>query len=316
MGGGNELGVHATGEGTPIKNVVSEDMQSVGARTPIGRIMPDRRIIPTPGLTFEMKNLEVEDNECLCSNLCECVELQQTDRYVQVSKVGARTPIGRSINRGIIHTPGLSTRMKYLEVEDEECLCSRECVCTNLEHILDECICTSECLEVGHGKKETEDIMDRQEQDKQLGILYCPDPSNLCLPGYIFKGYKPSTSKQYQNINVSTIVPTICTESDNVVVEGEIENEVSLGLGVDSIIAVWEEMARDDMLEPPLCTNGGWRGERRQSQEFTNLIELFEKGGGGRNEKQPELKETKCQKLSFIVSKISEFEEKKGGGGC
>ena len=43
-----------------------------------------------------------------------------------------------------------------------------------------------------------------------------------------------------------------------------------------------------------------------------NLIGLFEKGGGGRNEKQPELKETKCQKLSSIVSKISEFEEKKG----
>ena len=314
--GENELGIHATGEGTPMKNVVSEDMQSVGARTPIGRIMPDKRIIPTPGLTFKMNNLEVEDDECLCSKLCECVELQPTDSYVPVSNIGARTPIGRNINRRIIHTPGLSIKMKLLEVEDDECLCSLECVCTDLEHNLNECICTSSCLEVGHGKKETGDMKDneRQEQDKQLGIKYCPDTSNLCLPRYTFKNYKPSTSKRYKNIDIPTIITTISTESGNVVMVGRIENEVSMGLEVDSMIAVWEEMARDDMLEPPLCTNGGGRGERRQSQEFTNLIGLFEKGGGGRNEKQPELKETKCQKLSFIVSNISEFEEKKGGG--
>ena len=314
--GGHELGVQATGEGTPMKNIVSEDMQLVGARTPIGRIMPDRSIIQTPGLTFIMQNLDVEDDECLCSALCKCEQLQQTDRCIPVGISGVRTPIGRNVDRGIIHTPGLSSIMKVLEVEDDECLCSLECACESLEHNIDECICTGHCLEAGHEKKETEDKLDIRERGEHLGILYCPDPADLCLPNYIFKGYKPSTSRHYENINMSTNIPTICTESEDVVEEDRFENEVSLGVGVDSMIAVWEEMAKVDMLAPPLYNNSGGKDARRKSQEFTQLIGLFESGGGGEEEMQPDLKETRSHKLSsFKLSNFSKLTELDGRVG-
>ncbi len=44
--------------------------------------------------------------------------------------------------------PVLSRRMRALEVEDDECLCSTNCVHTQDEVEVDECICSVRCKEV------------------------------------------------------------------------------------------------------------------------------------------------------------------------
>ena len=260
--GGNELGMHATGERTPIDT-----------------------------------DTQIHEHPPTISNGGEDVR--------SVQPLGMRTPIGTKkhiIDRNIVLTPGLSRNMKMLEIEDEECLCSRACNCVHTDTDLDECICTSECLEVGHGK-----IAEKEK----LGIKYCPG-IDVCLPRYTFRHYKPSTSRAYQAIiNGLKYQHQGSTESDNIVMgmEDMCETGDFRGQEMNSMIAVWEEQAKMETLEIPV--RGGNRDGKRQSREFTNLLEMFESGGGGRGEMKAKskLKNTDGQHTFF---KNYNFDEKLG----
>ncbi len=72
-------------------------------------------------------------------------------------------------------------------------------------------------------------------------------------------------------------------------VEMENKDKVIVDMGVEDMIKVWEEMAREDMPIPTPSLQGGGGG-RRQSQDFRNLVDIFEYGGGGSDVTQPGLK--------------------------
>ena len=97
------------------------------------------------------------------------------------------------------------------------------------------------------------------------------------------------------------------------VVELENKGEVIMDKGVEDMIAVWEEMAREDMPIPTPSLQGGGGG-RRQSQDFRNLVDIFEYGGGGSDVTQPGLKKIVGQDLNPSFLSETEHLENKGRG--
>ena len=261
------LGGHVTGERTPTKVSTPSDRMAEGASTPIGAPkIPSIVITQTPGLSSKLRGLEIEEEECLCSRLCTCDTIQTS-----VMSMGMRTPMNTKQDIRVINTPGLSVLLKNLEVEDEECLCSRvcECLCPGpAEREVDECICSNHCLEVGH----VQNVMNvtNIQTDIVEGMKYCPDPWDWCLPKYTPQYYKPSTSRQYPDITIGKTSLTPSTESDNYIVnvqemvEMENKDKVIVDMGVEDMIKVWEEMAREDMLTPPPSTQGGGGGSEAE----------------------------------------------------
>ena len=92
-------------------------------------------------------------------------------------------------------TPGLSTRLAELELEEEECVCRLECPGHGEEDEdgSDECVCNMRCEEVASN----DDDRGRKEE-YALGIKYCPGietilPSRLenCAVGFWRQDLKP-----------------------------------------------------------------------------------------------------------------------------
>ena len=68
-------------------------------------------------------------------------------------------------------TPGLSTRLAELELEEEECVCRLECPGHGEEEKdgSDECVCNMRCEGVA-----SHDVDRRRSEEYALGIKYCP----------------------------------------------------------------------------------------------------------------------------------------------
>ena len=138
-------------------------MEIVEAMTPIGRVMSNRNpnSSQTPGLSVGMRNLEIDEDECLCSKLCEC---------------GAWTPIDKVMEENkILHTPGLSSKLKNLEIEEEECLCSRLCECGEVQEAIN---IQTECNTGARTSIEVQniDIDVGVIQEDTVDRIYCPNP--------------------------------------------------------------------------------------------------------------------------------------------
>ena len=218
----------------------------------------------------------------------------------------ARTPMKQTksnadMRKGIA-TPGISAKLGLLELEDDECLCSlecngthdmeekeiSECICTVgckganshemveelVESEVDEYICTVGCKGVSHHDVEEDRAKERME-DEALGMKYCPG-LELCLPRYQYISYKPSTSSKHLNINnFGSYTNKLCTISDRVGMMGKDMDRGFKGKEMDAMIAKWEGMAKEELLDVSKTS-----GTRRRSQNFTSLLQKFEREGG------------------------------------
>ena len=218
---------------------------------------------PTPGLSFQLGSLEIEESECLCSISC----------------TGVHT-----------HRAGQEE-----EIQRDECVCSVSCEGIQTHRAgqeedkqRDECVCSVSCEGI-----QTHIQTGSAVKDYELGIKYCPGNEPV-LPTYSHVSYKPSTSTRnftiYTHITKNTMGEEVEEEEAMETVredreEGIDSEEVDFQkTEVGNLIADWEARAGGgDLLKPPELEDRG----RRRSEEFTILrLKFMEHDGGVREDKK------------------------------
>ena len=161
----------------------------------------------TPSLTIKTSGLSMEEDECLCSLGCTGVHTQQVGTKlsdectsVQWEHTDMRNvlPVNKYIHTSIKKThvktpatPGLSSELASMNIEEDGCICSIQCVGHDEDdEESDECVCTVTCKGV-----QTHILTRRSIRDEEynMGIKYCLGTEQF-LHIYNHIAYNPSTS--------------------------------------------------------------------------------------------------------------------------
>ena len=87
-----------------------------------------------------MKNLTLEDDECICSINCEAEGTSCMGPQIPEHRIILEFTKNMNLPLNPPPTPGISKKFRRLDLEDDECLCGKICD--------ENCVCSKEKLKL------------------------------------------------------------------------------------------------------------------------------------------------------------------------